>query len=93
MTAHNGHFPLPSSILLQVHCAVANILHATGRGEKIDQVLCNYDATGSLASDSSTNVSQLLSVTKIALLPMIQERSMNLKPARPKSSDVQKRPT
>lgn len=29
LTAHDGRFPLPSSILLQVHCAVANILHTT----------------------------------------------------------------
>lgn len=93
MTAHDGRFPLPSPILLQVHCAVANILHATGRGEKIDRVLCDYDATGGLASDGSTNVSQLLSVTKLALFPTIRECSMNSKPARPKYSDVQKRRT
>ncbi|GIJ88851.1 hypothetical protein Asppvi_007779 [Aspergillus pseudoviridinutans] len=68
MTGHDG-FPLASPILLQVHCAVASILHATGEGAKIARVLRDYDATGGLASDGSTNVSQLLSLTKLALVP------------------------
>lgn len=72
MTAHDASFPLPSPFLLQFHCAVANILHATGEGAKIARVLRDYDATGRLASNGSTDVSQLLSVTKLAFLPPVR---------------------
>ncbi|GIJ98523.1 hypothetical protein Aspvir_000640 [Aspergillus viridinutans] len=72
MTVHDGRFPLPSPILVQVHCAVANILHATGEGAKIARALRDYDATGGLSSNGSTNVSQLLSVTKLALVPHVR---------------------
>ena len=78
MTAHDERFPLPSPILLQVHWAIANIHHATSRGEKIDRVLRDYDATGSLASDGSTDASQLLSVTKLALFPTIRIRNYSV---------------
>ncbi|KAF7179812.1 hypothetical protein CNMCM7691_008863 [Aspergillus felis] len=71
MTAHDG-FPLASPILLQVHCAIASILHATGEGAKIARVLRDYDATGGLASDDSTNVSQLLSLTELAFVPQLR---------------------
>lgn len=47
-------------------------------------MLRDYGATGGLVSDGNTNVSQLLSVAKLAFLSMDPERSMNLKPARPK---------
>ena len=73
MTAHDERFPLPSPILFQLHCAIANILHATGQGEKIDRVLRDYDDTARLASDESTNISQLLSV-KLPFLPMTCEQ-------------------
>ncbi|KAF7121679.1 hypothetical protein CNMCM5793_009151 [Aspergillus hiratsukae] len=56
-------YPLPSPKLLQLHCAVANILHATGRGEKLGRILRDYGATGALARDGSTIISELLSVT------------------------------
>jgi hypothetical protein len=71
MTAHDGS-PLASPILLQVHCAIANILHATGEGAKIARVLRDYDATVGFASKGSTNISQLLSVTKLALVPHVR---------------------
>ncbi|PKX99005.1 HNH endonuclease signature motif containing protein [Aspergillus novofumigatus IBT 16806] len=71
MTAHDGRFPLASPIFL-LHCAVANILHAAGQGTKIVRVLRDYDATGGLASKGSTNIPQLLSVTKLALVPHVR---------------------
>jgi hypothetical protein len=71
MTAHDGS-PLASPILFQVHCAIANILHATGEGAKIARVLRDYDATVGFASKGSTNISQLLSVTKLALVPHVR---------------------
>ena len=67
MKAHDGRFPLPSPILLQVHYAIAHSLHATGSGEKIGRILHDYGGTGLLASNGSTDVSQLLSVNKLAL--------------------------
>jgi hypothetical protein len=45
----------PSGLL----CSVSHILHATGEGERTEQVLHGYDATGSFASNSSSNVAQL----------------------------------
>ncbi|EAW18766.1 uncharacterized protein NFIA_087220 [Aspergillus fischeri NRRL 181] len=71
MTAHGGS-PLASPILLQVHCAIANILHATGEGAKIARVLGDSDATGGLASNGIANISQLLSVTKLASMPHLR---------------------
>ncbi|EAW19001.1 HNH endonuclease signature motif containing protein [Aspergillus fischeri NRRL 181] len=77
LICHDGRYPLPSPELLQLHCSVANILNATGRGEKIDRILRDYGATGALARDGSTNISELLSVSKLALLPTVDERGMN----------------
>ncbi|GIJ98286.1 hypothetical protein Aspvir_000402 [Aspergillus viridinutans] len=77
LICHDGRYPLPSPELLQLHCSVANILNATGRGEKIDRILRDYVATGALARDGSTNISELLSVSKLMLLPTVDERGMN----------------
>lgn len=48
MKAHDGRFPLPLPILLQIHSAIANILHATGSSEKM---LRDDSATDNLDSD------------------------------------------
>ncbi|KAF7114554.1 hypothetical protein CNMCM5793_009199 [Aspergillus hiratsukae] len=42
--AHDGRVPLPSPDLLKVHCAIADILHATGMAEKIDKILDDTEA-------------------------------------------------
>lgn len=44
MRAHDGRVPLPSPDLLKVHCAIADILHATGMAEKIDKILDDTEA-------------------------------------------------
>jgi hypothetical protein len=56
--SHDANFPLPNPSFLAVHAAVGNILHATGRGEEIDQLLKDLEGAGSsgLARDGSTNI-------------------------------------
>ncbi|KAK2768458.1 hypothetical protein FQN54_000313 [Arachnomyces sp. PD_36] len=45
---------LPSPILLETHAAIAKILHATGRGEAIDEILQKRVETRCLAPDGSS---------------------------------------
>ncbi|GIJ98581.1 hypothetical protein Aspvir_000699 [Aspergillus viridinutans] len=59
MRAHDGRIPLPSPTLLQVHCAIAHILHATGEGEKIEKILDDSDAIVGLSASGSTDVAEL----------------------------------
>ncbi|GIJ89091.1 hypothetical protein Asppvi_008020 [Aspergillus pseudoviridinutans] len=92
LVCHDGRYPLPSPELLQLHCSVAHILNATGRGEKIDRILRDYGATGALARDGSTNISELLSVSSLALLARVDERG-NSKSGRAMFSDTRKGPT
>lgn len=73
-TAHDGRFPLPSPELLKLHCAVANILHASGMAEQIDKLLDDNDAIGGFAPNGSTDLAALLSVTKIAMVPSIRQK-------------------
>ncbi|PKX98944.1 HNH endonuclease signature motif containing protein [Aspergillus novofumigatus IBT 16806] len=74
LICHDGRYPLPSRELLELHCAVAHILHATGRGVKIDRIMQDYAATGAFARDGSTNIAELLSVSSLTLLPTVDER-------------------
>ncbi|KAL1965851.1 hypothetical protein VTN77DRAFT_5172 [Rasamsonia byssochlamydoides] len=52
--------PLPSSVLLQTHAALAKVLHASGMGEFIDEVLEERDNLRCLARDGSSNIRKLL---------------------------------
>lgn len=65
---HDGRYELPSPQLLQVHAAIARILHASGQAEEIDQVLRDQDATRVLAKDGSTDLSALLSATSLSAM-------------------------
>ncbi|KAH3069623.1 hypothetical protein KXV27_002697 [Aspergillus fumigatus] len=58
-TTHNGS-ELPSKFLLETHAAIAEILHASGQGEKIDELLREWEDIGCLASDGSTDLESLL---------------------------------
>jgi hypothetical protein len=78
LTAHDGR-PLPSPHLLQVHCAIAHILHATGEGKKIEKALDDYDAIAGFAASGSTNIAALFSVTEIAMVPTIRQLNKPLK--------------
>ncbi|GIJ88790.1 hypothetical protein Asppvi_007717 [Aspergillus pseudoviridinutans] len=93
MRAHDGRIPLPSPILLQVHCAIAHILHTTGEGEKIEKFLDDSDAIGGLAASGSTDVAELFSVTKLAMVPTIRQVNKRLKLESTKTSDTVKSPT
>ncbi|KAF7125876.1 hypothetical protein CNMCM5793_002235 [Aspergillus hiratsukae] len=72
LTAHDGRFPLPSPELLRLHCAVTKILHASGMAEQIDQLLDDNDAIEGKAPNGSTDLTALLSVSKIGMVPSIR---------------------
>lgn len=92
MRAHDGRVPLPSPHLLKVHCAIAHILHATGMAEKIDKILDDTDAIGGLAASGSTDVAELFSVTKLAMVPTIRQLNKHFKLESPKTSDTMESP-
>lgn len=64
----DGKSHLPSPELLALHAAVADILHATGRGKIIDGIVDEYWRFSRLAGDGSTDVGRLLSVSELSLL-------------------------
>ncbi|KAH8811523.1 hypothetical protein F5884DRAFT_831332 [Xylogone sp. PMI_703] len=59
--SHDDRYPLPAKELLELHSAIANVLHASGMGDVIDKVLKDLDELKGLASDGSTDVKMLLS--------------------------------
>ena len=61
-TAHSGLYELPSPELLRLHAAVAQVLHASGLAELIDNVHEDRDIIRCLAEDGSTPISRLLLV-------------------------------
>lgn len=69
ITSNDGRFPLPEPHLIAVHAAIGNILHLSGRGEKIQHLKRDLeDMSGPLARDGSTNIGDLLSVSELSLL-------------------------
>ncbi|KAN0067949.1 hypothetical protein V8E54_013877 [Elaphomyces granulatus] len=65
-TNHDPRYALPSPILLGLHAAIANILHATGRGEAAEKLLHEREEICVLAENGSTNVHGLLAVSGLA---------------------------
>lgn len=61
---------VPNKSLLAVHAAVGEILHASGHGERIEETMKRLEGSDShaLATDGSTNVEELLSITGLSLL-------------------------
>lgn len=51
---------LPSSVVLQIHATLSKILHASGMGKHIDDVMRERDRIRGLSSDGSTDISRLL---------------------------------
>ncbi|KAF7713037.1 Uncharacterized protein PECH_002164 [Penicillium ucsense] len=83
---HKGSWELPHPKLLEIHASIGNFLHMSGQAEIIDQVLRDFEDCGGLAPCGSTNIEDLLAVSKLSLLPSnVDERS-------PKSTD-KPRPT
>jgi hypothetical protein len=70
LTSHDPQYPVPNKFLLGLHAAIGNILHATGHSELIEKTLKHLGGSGgrALAEDGSTNVEELLSVTRLSLL-------------------------
>ncbi|OJJ45074.1 hypothetical protein ASPZODRAFT_160560 [Penicilliopsis zonata CBS 506.65] len=68
LITHDGREELPSPLLLQVHAAIANILHATGRAEAINKALQDYDDISVLARSGATNIARLLAVSRLPSL-------------------------
>lgn len=66
--SHDERYPLPDPTLLRIHAAIGNFLHLSGAGERIDKVLRDLGECGGLASDGSTNIERLLSVSGLSLL-------------------------
>ncbi|KAL4883913.1 hypothetical protein BJY04DRAFT_183490 [Aspergillus karnatakaensis] len=69
-TAHNVNIALPNPVLLEFHAAIGNILNLTARGETIEKLRHDFGEMGGsvLAQDGSTNVGDLLSISKLSLL-------------------------
>lgn len=58
----NGVTPLPDPYLLRVHLIIAEILHASGLAEILNEFFYDYDSLRGLASDGSTNLPFLVEV-------------------------------
>ena len=52
--------PLPSREALEVHCALAKILHASGMSERIDKIIQEREELKCLANDGSSDAKTLL---------------------------------
>lgn len=84
LTSYDPNCHLPEPRYLQLHAAIGNILHASGRAEKIEELIRDLGETGSLtlSKDGSTNVGDLLSVSRLSLLAS-NSRPMNSKVGQP----------
>ncbi|WEW61288.1 hypothetical protein PRK78_006778 [Emydomyces testavorans] len=65
LTAHSAA-ELPHPELLKCHAAVAKILYASGRGEKIEEILQELVSIQCVAEDGSTDLSSLVAVSLAA---------------------------
>ncbi|PGH34441.1 hypothetical protein GX50_02709 [[Emmonsia] crescens] len=54
--------PLPSPAILQAHATLANILHASGIGEHIENIMREFEETRYLAPDGSDDIYRLISI-------------------------------
>lgn len=78
-STHPEDLPVPHKDLLSLHAAIANILHATGRGEQIDKIIDDLGDSGyGLSADGSTNVADLLSVSRLCLLAISPSRPSSI---------------
>ncbi|PYI03832.1 hypothetical protein BO78DRAFT_274935, partial [Aspergillus sclerotiicarbonarius CBS 121057] len=68
LTSHDGRYRPPDPVLLAFHAAIGNILHLSGRGEIIKDLKRDLEDMDRLASDGSTRIGDLLSVSKLSLL-------------------------
>lgn len=81
--SHDPRYELPSAVLLGIHATVARILHVTGKGEEAERILREKEDIGVLASDGSTNVSTLLSLTNLSSRTATEQKPTNTGPHQP----------
>lgn len=78
---HKGSWELPHPKLLELHASIGNFLHMSGQAEIIDKVLRDFEDCGGLAPNGSTNIENLLAVSKLSLLALnVDETSDSRKP-------------
>ncbi|KAF8531797.1 hypothetical protein BDD12DRAFT_766395 [Trichophaea hybrida] len=63
----SDYIPLPNKKYLEVHAAVAKILHATGLAESLDKALREGDVLACFAEDGTSDIYHLLMVRCAAL--------------------------
>ncbi|KAI5310237.1 hypothetical protein KEM55_000143 [Ascosphaera atra] len=73
LVSHDDRVPLPNPELLKVHAAIANILHASGRGLEYDSFLDKYPDSESgnssvLAPDGSSDVAKMLAASRLPFI-------------------------
>ena len=66
---HKGSWELPDPKLLEIHACIGNFLHLSGQAETIDKLLEDFEDCGGLAPNGSTNIEDLLAVSRLSLLP------------------------
>jgi hypothetical protein len=49
LNSYDHRYPLPETQYLHVHAAIENILHASGRAERIENLIHDLRGTGGLA--------------------------------------------
>lgn len=90
ITSHDQRYPLPNPSLIAIHAAIGNILHASGRGEKIESFMRDLGAGGlGLVKDGSTDIGDLLSVSSLSLLTSVENQGQH--PARGKGKKASAR--
>lgn len=72
LTSHDRRYPLPAAKYLELHAAIGNILHASGRGELIEKLMRDLGDNGGtitvLRKDGNMDLGALLSVSGLSLL-------------------------
>lgn len=57
---HSTEVEMPDPALLEMHACIAKILHLSGRGEKIDQIITETEQLGCLSEKGGSNLHSLL---------------------------------
>ncbi|KAE8357031.1 hypothetical protein BDV28DRAFT_161781 [Aspergillus coremiiformis] len=73
--SHDVRYQLPHPVLLEIHNAIAHILHATGRTEVIEKLQREYEERKCLATGGATDVEMLLAVSSLSLLESADKRN------------------
>lgn len=61
----HADFELPSRSLLGIHAALAWVMHASGMGERIEKILCEWRMLRCPAPDGSTDVNSFWSYPEV----------------------------